>query len=359
MNDYIEAYQKAIVQIATPKSSGTGFALASRRLLVTNYHVVEGARRVIVENKAFGKQLVEVCYCDSGYDLAFLRPDQMPDDLPDLPLVGEPHPVAGERVTAMGHPRGLRFSVKNGIISNAYEEINGIPYLHIDAALNPGNSGGPLIDAQGRVIGINTFVMRDGDNIGFSLPARFVLEALDAFERIKSPHAVRCKGCSNIVTDETVAKGACNYCGAKIQLPHQIPPFQPHGVALILENLFVRLGFDVELSRSGPDMWELRQGSARIQVSYHEKTGLISADAILCRLPQEKIGDMYAFLLRENFSTEALTFSLREQDIILSLLIFDRYLDEEIGLRLLKNLLEKADEYDNLLVEKFGARWVE
>lgn len=359
MNEYIETYQKAIVQIATPQSSGTGFALPARGLLATNYHVVEGANRVAIENKAFGKQLAEVCFYDSRYDLAFLRAAQMPDDLPELPVVGEPHPTVGERVTAMGHPRGLRLSVKSGIISNAHEEINGIPYLHIDAALNPGNSGGPLIDSKGRVIGINTFVLRNGDNIGFSLPSRFILDSLDAFERVKAPFAARCRGCSNVVTPETVKKNTCNYCGAKITLPNQLPPYRPHGVALTLENLFSRLGFDVELSRSGPAIWELRQGSARVQISYHEKTGLISADALLCRLPQEKIGDLYAFLLRENFSTEALTFSLREQDVILSLLIFDRYLDEEVGMRLFKKLLEKADEYDNLLVEKFGARWID
>jgi serine protease Do len=63
-------------------------------------------------------------------------------------------------------------------------------------------------------------------------------------------------------------------------------------------------------------------------------------------------------LLRENYKNEGVTLSVRGQDIILSLLIYDRYLKEEIAERLLSNLFEKADYYDNLLVEQYGAQWL-
>ncbi|MDO8366771.1 MAG: hypothetical protein Q7T20_08255, partial [Saprospiraceae bacterium] len=66
---------------------------------------------------------------------------------------------------------------------------------------------------------------------------------------------------------------------------------------------------------------------------------------------------LYEYLLRENYTNEALTLSVHEQDIVLSLLIFDRYLNEETGQAMLRNLFEKADYYDNKLVEEFGATW--
>jgi len=113
----------------------------------------------------------------------------------------------------------------------------------------------------------------------------------------------------------------------------------------------------VALSRSGHNAWEVKQGSATILVSYHDKSGLISADTVLCELPKENIKPLYEYLLRENYSNEALTLSLNDQDIVLSLLIFDRYLNEETGKAMLSQLFEKADYYDNVLVEQYGASW--
>ena len=92
-------------------------------------------------------------------------------------------------------------------------------------------------------------------------------------------------------------------------------------------------------------------------ICYHDKSGLISADTVLCELPKQNIKPLYEYLLRENFSNEGMTLSLNGQDIVLSLLIFDRYLNEDTGKEMLAKLFEKADFYDNLLVEKYGAVW--
>ena len=78
-------------------------------------------------------------------------------------------------------------------------------------------------------------------------------------------------------------------------------------------------------------------------------------DAFLCRLPKTNIGAIYEFLLRENYNLENTVFSISNQDIILSTLIYDQYLMEEAGLEAFRNLFKEADEYDNLLIEKYGA----
>ena len=118
-------------------------------------------------------------------------------------------------------------------------------------------------------------------------------------------------------------------------------------------------GYDVRLARKGPSIWEVEKGSANINISYHEKTGLIVGDAHLCLLPKKNIKPIYKYLLKENFHLEGLTFSIKGRDIILSLLIYDRYLNEETGMELLKHLFERADYYDNILVEEYGAIWKE
>ena len=87
----------------------------------------------------------------------------------------------GEKVIAIGNPLGLQFSVSQGIISAVHRiGINGIEaYLQTDAALNPGNSGGPLINTQGKVIGINNFKIGSGENLGFALESNYIIDSVN------------------------------------------------------------------------------------------------------------------------------------------------------------------------------------
>jgi serine protease Do len=357
---FIETYRQTIVQIATPDSTGTGFFMSAYGLIVTNHHVVEGNRQVVVEGASFERQLAKIIYVDRKYDLAFLALENPSSvTLPELQL-SESTPTERMPVIAIGHPFGMRFAVNNGYIASAREVMeNGVDYLHIDVALNPGNSGGPLVDEQGHIIGVNTFIRRNGDNVGFSLPVRYLRDSLEAFKAVEMHDAARCTSCVNVVTPAYVQKGVCSHCGARVQLPSEVQPYMPTGVSHTIERIIERTGHPVALSRNGPNSWEIRNGSARVVISYHEKTGLISADAVLCQLPATNIGPLYEYLLRENYHNSAMSLSVQEQDIMLSLLIYDRYLNEHTGQQMLQNLFEKADFYDNKIVEEYGGRWKE
>lgn len=358
MSEYLDLYRQVIVKIATPYSTGTGFCLSDRNVIVTNYHVVEGNLSVIVESAGFDRQLVNVLYIDARYDLAFLSAPSSSGTLPVVKLGVSKTLKALDRVTAIGHPFGLKFSAKSGVISNTSESMNGVPYLHIDAALNPGNSGGPLVDTDGDIVGINTFVMREGDNTGFSLPVRFLAETLVAFENVGAVMSARCTGCMSVVTEAAIEnERLCNKCGHKVQLPHQVDEYVPSGPARTIERMINSMGHDAGLCRSGHNSWEIKEGSALIHVIYHEKSGQIYAEAVLCELPGDNIKPLYEYLLRENYNNSGLTLSLHDRDIVLSFLIFEQYLNEETGKQLLSALSLKADYYDNVLVEQFGAHW--
>jgi serine protease Do len=357
MENFVETYKNAVIQIATPYSTGTGFYLKAPNLIVTNNHVIEGNREVIVQGIGLPRQISRVLYNDARYDLAFLEMPPINQGLPTLSL----SPIVvleSQIVTAVGHPFGLKYSFTQGIVSNVRHIHNNIDYIQHDAALNPGNSGGPLINTDGSVIGVNTFIIKDGNTIGFSLPAKHLGEAIVAFQLGNGEAAVRCGGCSNLVFENNIEVGDyCPNCGSKVELPTKAAPYRAEGVSLTIENMLIKLGHDVRVSRRGPNSWEIRQGSAKINIAYYQQKGLILTDAYLCTLPKENIKVLYEYLLRENFRNEGMTLSVRGQDIILSLLIHDRYLREDIGIKLLSSLFEKADFYDNVLVEQYGAQW--
>ena len=356
MKEIIDLYRDVVIQIATPYSTGTGFFLKQYGLIVTNEHLIRDNAEVLISGETFSKKLVQVLFIDARLDLAFLQAPEM-NEVPDIPLGDSDTIHPGDRILVLGHPFGLSYASTQGIVSNTSHEQDGITFFQHDAALNPGNSGGPLVSQGGEVMGINTFVIRDGENIGFSLPVNYLKETLQAYQEHHGQIGVRCTSCSNLVFADTINQSYCPFCGSKVTLPSEIEPYEPIGVPKTIEDMLERLGQEVRLARRGPNNWEIIEGSARINISYYEKTGLITGDAYLCTLPRKNIQPLYEYLLRQNYLVSGLTFSIKEQDIILSVLIYDRYLNVESGSELFRHLFDRADHYDNILVETYGASW--
>jgi serine protease Do len=351
----IDRYKSTVIQIATPYSTGTGFYLADCNLIITNEHVVRDNKSVVIVGEGLEKQMVDVVFIDRKYDLAFLT---VPVDhkMPSIALRDTTSPPAeGEEIIAVGHPYGLKYTVTKGIISNTMHEVSGINYIQHDAALNPGNSGGPLISKHGRIVGINTFIVKNGSNIGFSLPARYLESAIEDFQKGEGTPGVRCTACAHMVFENTIEEKYCPKCGSNIMLISEIDAYEPTGISKAIEEM----NHDIDLSRMGPSNWTINRGSAKINIAYHEKSGLITGDAYLAKLPGGNVLDLYTFLLEHNYKLEGLTFSVKDQDVILSLLIFDQYMDSQIAKKLFTHLTTSADHFDDILVDRFGARWNE
>lgn len=188
---YYDFFEHSPGDILEGHATGSGFIISSDGYVLTNHHVVAGARRVdvkLIDRRTFE---AEVVGADRRSDLALLKipADQLPTlDFADSGTVG-----VGQWVIAIGAPFGLDYSASAGIISAKGRSIpseNGdsyVPFLQSDVATNPGNSGGPLLNLEGEVVGINTqiFSRPGGGYIGlsFAVPvdvARLVVEQLRA-----------------------------------------------------------------------------------------------------------------------------------------------------------------------------------
>ncbi|HEX5626339.1 MAG TPA: trypsin-like peptidase domain-containing protein [Saprospiraceae bacterium] len=354
MRELIEKYKDVVIQIATPFSIGTGFYLKDYNLIITNEHVVRNNKEVVVEGRGMKRLMRKVRYLDPRYDLAFV--EGVEDCcLSEVHLHDQEDYQQGDPVIAVGHPFGLKYTATQGIISNTSHLQNDLYYIQHDAALNPGNSGGPLVNDRGEVLGINTFIIQNGQSIGFSLPARYIKQALDEFMAGAKELGVRCISCANIVFEPNSEKKYCPYCGARINMISLIEDYIPKGIRMEMEDALTKLGYDIKLTRRGPYNWEVQNGSAKILLSYHEESGMIAGDAFICSLPKEKIKEIYIYLLQQNYELEGLCFSIQNQDIILSLQIFDHYFKPESGSTIFRNLFEKANAYDDILVKEYGA----
>lgn len=174
-------------------SLGTGFLVDNKGHLVTNHHVIEGANVVeILFAKSKKKVRARLVGSDPKTDLALLEIAPVADTHP-LDLGDSDSLRVGDVVLAIGNPFGYAHTVTSGIISAKGRVIGTGPYdnfLQTDAPIHPGNSGGPLIDTRGRVIGINTAISAEGQGIGFATPinmAKDVIRNLIAYGKVIRP----------------------------------------------------------------------------------------------------------------------------------------------------------------------------
>ncbi len=175
---------------------GSGFIISKDGLIITNKHVVsdtEATYQVLTNDKK--KYNVEKIYRDSLNDLAILKITPLAGGLKPLTLGDSSKLKLGQLVIAIGTPLGeFTNTVTSGIISGLGRGITaGSPYesyverldnvIQTDAAISAGNSGGPLLNSKGQVIGINTAVSQEGQNIGFAIPSSVITNLIDSFNK--------------------------------------------------------------------------------------------------------------------------------------------------------------------------------
>ena len=175
---------------------GSGFVIDSEGHILTNFHVVEGARQVEVTTSDKKKYKAQIVGTDPVHDLAVI---QIPNKaVPQAEIGDSKSLVVGQKVYAIGNPFGLSGTMTRGIISSirSLKGERGFidEAIQTDAAINPGNSGGPLLNARGQVIGINTMILTGGveqsAGIGFAIPintAKAVLDDLVHLGRVRRP----------------------------------------------------------------------------------------------------------------------------------------------------------------------------
>jgi S1-C subfamily serine protease len=166
------------------KSEGTGFVVSEDGYILTNYHVVQLAKSVVLTLRDGTKREGEVVGYEKDTDLAMIRAKLADEEtLSPVTFMDMDKVEVGDLVVAIGNPYGLTQSVTTGVVSSLRREGPYIDFIQTDAALNPGNSGGPLFLSNGEVIGVNTAIYAAGQNLGFAIPGDVVLGVLEALKK--------------------------------------------------------------------------------------------------------------------------------------------------------------------------------
>jgi len=256
-----------------------------------------------------------------------------------------------DKVWVVGFPFGMPYTETEGIVSNSDQLMEGRRFIQIDAAVNPGNSGGPVVDQEGHLIGVTTAKFTNADNMGFAIPGRVVLEELTSLKsNTDFKYAIKCNSCKNLVYDKT---DYCPTCGATID-ENLFDEKGLDGFAQFVEDALTSLDMNPVLARTGFDYWQFHQGSSQIRIFVYNRNYLY-ATSPLNLLPSKNLDTLYEYLLSNPVPPYYLGVYNNQIYLSYRIHISDIYSNkkEEIQNNL-THLPLKADDMDDYFVNEFG-----
>ena len=346
----MEKFNNSIYKIITAEGTGTGFKIANYDFLITNYHVVSKNKSVAVEDHKKNKYLAQVIMVNPDVDLAFLNVEELKNTPGKIILDSNKKVTNTEKVFINGFPFGLPFTITEGIISATNQPMRGRNYIQTDAAVNPGNSGGPMLDENGVLIAVTTSKFTDADNVGFGIKHTDVIKQITDFHFNDNKYRVKCNSCDNFIEEETEF---CPHCGANIDIS-VFEEFELSYLAKFIENTITELNINPILCRAGHNYWKFYQGSALIRI-FDVNNNYLFITSMLNKLPKENLEDLFTFINSNNVPPYQLGIFDNKIYISYRMHLSDIYSEYKNSIKEnIKNLALKADNLDDFLNSKFG-----
>lgn len=331
--------------------SGSCFYLKEHNLFITNCHVVEGFKKVAIENSDKESFAAKVVAQNPVSDIALLYCENDFSYLPAVELSDGKKLKIGEQVRVAGFPFGMPFTITNGTVSAPEQLIDGHNYIQTDAAVNPGNSGGPLFSSGNRLIGITVSKLKEADNMGYAIPVSMLLEMLDSVKDIdRSFFAIQCDTCKTLIKEENEY---CKNCGNKIGI-NAFKEEKLTALAGFCEEAIAAMGIDPIIARKGYETWRFHNGSAEIRIFVYKNNYLFSTSPTNL-LPKQNIEPLLKYLLSENIWP--FQFGVSNNEIYLSYRVYISDIFSPSKDEIKNNFTQlafKANEFDNYLRDNFG-----
>jgi serine protease Do len=344
--------EQCIFKVNTASGSGTSFYLKDKNIFITNYHVVGAHKQVSVQDQQGNRYLATVVLANPHEDLAFLRTAES-FDVPQLELHGNELLRQGDKVFVVGYPFGMPFTVTEGVVSAPNQPMEGKNYIQTDAAVNPGNSGGPMINALGKVIAITTSKFNNADNMGFGVPVQLLAEEFKLLPQLNNHFNLVCGSCSALISEPVEY---CNNCGQGIDVTYFNEPMLSD-LGIFCERAIAGLGTNPVLTRQGYEFWEFYVGSSQVRLFVYNKDYLY-ATSPLVQLPTQNIGQLMEELLSMDVQPFQLGMYNNEAYISYRVHLSDVFSprQQEVSNNITA-VFNKANELDDYFVGKYECKY--
>ncbi|HHH49349.1 MAG TPA: trypsin-like serine protease [Saprospiraceae bacterium] len=339
-----------IYKVITANGTGTGFKVANHDFLITNYHVIRGSKVLALEDHDKNRYLAQVAMVNPEVDLAFLNVDDLKSVNSSIQLDKNLQVNSTQKVYINGFPFGMPFTVTEGIISSPSQPMQGRNYVQTDAAVNPGNSGGPMLTQDGVLVAVTTAKFTEADNVGFGIKHTDVIKQIEDYKFDDVKYRVKCNSCDHFIEEATEF---CPNCGNNINKA-VFEEFEKSHFANYIEEGLVELGVNPVLCRAGRDYWEFHQGSALVRIFVVNRNYLY-ATSPLNNLPKENLEDLLTYIISDKVAPYQLGVYDNKIYISYRTHLSDIYSSRKEEIK--KNIIQlalKADELDDFFMNEYN-----
>lgn len=351
----LNSLKQSIFKINTSEWTWSWFYIKEYKVVVTNYHVVSWNHVVALEDYDENKQVAKVVLVNPEKDIALLMPEKEISLDDTIELVEDIQVKEKDKAIVMWYPFGMWFTVTEGIVSSPKQNVSWRDLIQTDAAINPGNSGWPLVNEKWQLIWINTSKYTNADNTGFAVSSAELIEELKNIEKIdKTKLSVVCPSCGTFITEKT---DYCPSCWAKIDKNIFIEK-KLQKLSQFVEDAISKLKINPIVARSGYESWVFHNWSSQIRIFVYDNNYLYVTSQLNI-LPTKDLLPLYDFLLSEDVNP--FQFGVYENCIYFSYRvaitdIFKNDETESVVSDRIKEFAEKADDYDDLFVNKYWCK---
>lgn len=286
-------FYNAVHKVSQARGTGSCFYLKDYGLFVTNHHVVEGFRQVAIEDRQRQRYPAKVLLSNPDLDIALLQAEGNFSSLPSLKTATE-KAVIGGKIRVAGYPFGIPFTVTEGTVSSPRQYMDGHYRIQTDAAVNPGNSGGPMFNENDEVIAITTSKFTNADNIGFGIPVSDLRPLLEQ-SRSLDPGTLylQCSCCDTIIAE---GEDYCPSCGKKVPF-YLFNERQLTDLAVFCEKAIKDMKVNPILARTGHENWTFHKEQPEIRIFVYRQQFLICTSPINL-LPKKDFAPLLDYLVK-------------------------------------------------------------
>lgn len=341
----------SIYKVRHSGGSGSCFYIKESDVFVTNYHVVKGFRSMCVQDNNHNTFLAGVVLVNPSLDIALLKVAGDFSSLTGISLPKEDLVTVGQRINVLGYPYGLPFTVTEGSISSPKQLVGDKYYIQTDAAVNPGNSGGPMLNSQNELIAVTVSKFTEADNMGFGVPVSSLRKVLEVVPELDvEKFNVQCESCDELISEQ---EDFCPNCGNKLS-EDIFKEMTLTDLAVFCEDAIRAMGIDPILARNGYEVWNFHKGSSLIRLFIYDQMYLCCTSPINM-LPKKNVESVLRFILNDECKPYKLGVEGSQIYIAYRVHVSDIFspYQEQIKQNV-TNLALKADELDNYLLETFN-----
>lgn len=309
-----ENIKNSIYKVITADGTGTGFKLQGYDFIITNYHVISGHKKVCIEDNEKECFIAHVVLVNPEIDIALLSCKELISREGAIKISAETKAENMQKIFIYGFPFGMPLSTTEGIISSANQPVNDRFYIQTDAAVNPGNSGGAMIDESGFLVAVIASKFTNADNVGFGIKHTDLLCELESFKFQDDKFRLKCNSCDAFIEEKNEF---CQNCGNRID-SQVFEDYQLSPTATFVENALKNITSDTVLLRGGRDFWTFYHENAPIKIFLSEERGeeFLLCTSAINELAKENLEELFYQIITKNIAP--FTLGIAENKIFIS-----------------------------------------